>query len=149
MQEMSFPYEKEKPFKRFTLLTEPGMTPLSPSEQPIVLIVDDDTLLTDLFRQAMTKKGFCVLEANTGMSALTLIATQTVHLIVLDMTLPDVSGLTIARALSQTHPLLPIVIATGHDPDPAGLPANVVEVIRKPFSLRTLCAQLQTIIAKP
>lgn len=124
------------------------MTPLSSSEQPIVLIVDDDTLLTDLFRQAMTKKGYQVLEANSGASALALIETQKIHVIVLDMTLPDMSGIAVAQILTRTHPLMPIVIATGHDPDPAALPANVVELIRKPFSLRTLGASLQTILTK-
>jgi DNA-binding response OmpR family regulator len=124
------------------------MVPISPSELPIVLIVDDDTLLTDLFQQAMTKKGFQVLEANTGASALALLETQTVHIIVLDMTLPDTLGLRIAQTLAQTHPHLPILIATGHDPDPADLPANVVEVVRKPFSLRALAARLHALITE-
>lgn len=120
--------------------------PLPPSELPIVLIVDDDRLLTDLFRQAMTKKGFQVLEAYTGASALTLLETQNVQIVVLDMTLPDMTGLHVAQTLAQTHPHLPIAIATGHDPDPADLPANVVEVIRKPFSLRGLADRLHTLL---
>ena len=122
------------------------MTPCSPSEPPIVLIVDDDILLTDLFRQAMTKNGFHVLEANDGARALALLETQPVHLVLLDMTLPDMSGLQVAQALAETHPLVPIVIATGHDPDPATLPDNVVEVIRKPFSMRTLAARLHALL---
>jgi DNA-binding response OmpR family regulator len=125
------------------------MEPLFPSEQPIVLIVDDDKLLTDLFRQALTPKGFLVVEANTGASALALIGTQTIHLVVLDMTLPDISGLTVAQTLHKTHPHLPIVIATGHDPDPSELPANVVKVIRKPFSFRSLSALLHALLTTP
>lgn len=125
------------------------MTPDSPSEQPIVLIVDDDTLLTDLFRQAMTKQGFHVLEANDGAHALALIETQTVHLVLLDMTLPDMAGLQVAQALAGTHPLLPVVIATGHDPDLHTLPDNVVELIRKPFSMRTLSARLHALLPTP
>lgn len=122
------------------------MAPNSPTAQPVVLIVDDDHLLTDLFRQAMTKRGFQVQEANTGASALALLNTQTVQIVVLDMTLPDMTGLQVAQALAQTHPSLPIVIATGHDLDPTGLPFNVVDVIRKPFSLRTLAARLHTLL---
>lgn len=122
------------------------MDPLSPSDQPIVLIVDDDMLMTDLFRQAMTKRGFQVLEANTGASSLTLLSTQTVQIVVLDMTLPDMSGLQVAQTLAQTHPSLPIVIATGHDLAPTGLPANVVDIVRKPFSLKSLAARLHELL---
>ncbi|MCW3050932.1 MAG: DNA-binding response regulator [Chthonomonadales bacterium] len=122
------------------------MAPLSPSEQPIVLIVDDDALLTNMLRQSLTPKGFQVLEANTGASALALLGSQTAHIVVLDMTLPDMTGLQVAQTLAQTHPSLPVVIATGHDLDPAGLPVNVVEVIRKPFSLRSLAARLHELL---
>ena len=125
------------------------MAPLSPSEQPIVLIVDDDPLLTNMLRQSLTPKGFQLLEANTGASALALLSSQTAHIVVLDMTLPDMSGLQVAQTLAQTHPALPIVMATGHDLDPAGLPANVVEVIRKPFSLRSLAARLHELLNLP
>ena len=123
------------------------MDPHSPSEPSIVLIVDDDKLLTDLFRQAMTRHGFQVLEANDGAGAMALLDAQPVHLLLLDMTLPDMSGLHVAQTLAETHPLLPILIATGHDPDPADLPDNVVEVIRKPFSMRTLAARLHALLA--
>lgn len=122
------------------------MAPLSPSEQPIVLIVDDDPLLTNMLRQSLTPKGFQLLEANTGAGALALLSSQTVQIVVLDMTLPDMTGLQVAQTLAQTHPALPIVMATGHDLDPAGLPANVVDVIRKPFSLRSLAARLHELL---
>lgn len=125
------------------------MDPLSPSEQPIVLIVDDDTMLTNMFQQAMRKWNFQVMEANTGQVALTLLETQSVDLVMLDMTLPDQPGLSVAASLAQTHPSLPIVIATGHDPDPATLPPNVVEVVRKPFSLRNLGVRLQELLKRP
>jgi two-component system OmpR family response regulator len=112
-----------------------------------VLIVDDDPLLTDMFQQGMTKKGFQVLEAHTGASALALLSTQTVQIVVLDMTLPDTPGLEVAQTLAQMHPSLPVVIATGHDVNPTGLPANVVDVIRKPFSLRSLATRLHELLA--
>lgn len=116
-------------------------------ELPILLIVDDDVLLTDLFRQSLTKKGFQVLEAHSGQQALTLLAQRPVHLVVLDMTLPDMDGIAVARSLAQSHPSLPVLIATGHDPDPADLPANVVEIVRKPFSFRILSDRLKALLA--
>lgn len=125
------------------------MAPLSPSEQPIVLIVDDDPLLTNMLRQSLTPKGFQLLEANTGASALALLSSQTANIVVLDMTLPDMTGLQVAQTLAQTHPSLPVVMATGHDLDPSGLPANVVEVIRKPFSLRSLATRLKELLNLP
>lgn len=111
-----------------------------------MLIVDDDALLTNMLRQSLTPKGFQVLEANTGASALALLSTQAVQIVVLDMTLPDMTGLQVAQTLAQTHPSLPVVIATGHDLASAGLPANVVDMIRKPFSLRSLAARLKELL---
>ena len=122
------------------------MEPIPPTAQPIVLIVDDDALLTDLFRQSMTKRGFQVLDAHTGASALALLNTQVVQIVVLDMTLPDMTGLQIAQSLLQSHPHLPIVIATGHDLDPTDMPVNVVDVVRKPFSLRSLATHLHALL---
>ncbi len=122
------------------------MEPISATEQPIVLIVDDDALLTDLFRQSITKRGFQVMEANTGANALTLLSAQDVQIVVLDMTLPDMTGLQVAQSLLQTHPHLPIVMATGHDLDPSGMPANIVDIVRKPFSLRSLATHLHTLL---
>ncbi len=122
---------------------EPTASPLLPT----LLIVDDDTLLTSLFRQAMTKKGFQIVEAHSGKQALAMVAQQTIDLIVLDMSLPDMEGIAVARALARTDPTLPIIIATGHDPETDDLPANVAEVVRKPFSFRTLAESIKTLLS--
>lgn len=121
----------------------------SPPDPPTVLIVDDDAVLLDLFQQGIPRRGFQVVDVNTGAGALALLKTdQQVDIVLLDMTLPDMPGLGVAETLAQTHPDLPIVIATGHDPDPATLPPNVKEVVRKPFSIRTLAARLHEIVGR-
>ena len=59
---------------------------LSETEMTL-LIVDDEPLMTELFRQSMTRHGFRVLTATGGAEALTIIAVETVHLAITDMTM--------------------------------------------------------------
>lgn len=119
---------------------------------PMLLMIDDEPLMTDMFRQAMTKRQFQVLTASSGPDALRLLALPDtkVDLIVTDMTMPEMDGLAVAHKLYALLPDVPVLIATGHDLDEAGmgLPPNVVEVIRKPYQMRVLAERLREILAK-
>ena len=125
-----------------------------PQETPphTLLIIDDEPLMTDMFRQAMTKRQFQVLTASSGPDALRLLAVPDtkVDLILTDMTMPDMDGLTVARELYALLPDVPVLIATGHDLD-AGqmdLPPNVVEIIRKPYQMKALAERLREILSE-
>ena len=114
-----------------------------------LLIVDDEPLMTDLFQQFMTKRGFQVLSAATGQEALATVAAQgeIIKLVMLDLTLPDMSGIEVARRLAESAPALPVVIASGHDLDPfLALPSNIVEVVKKPYRPRVLAGRIREII---
>lgn len=114
-----------------------------------LLVVDDEPLMTELFRQFMTKRGFRVLTAATGQEALALAAAegQGLHLVITDISMPDMSGLDMARTLAERLPQLPVLIATGHDPDPEQhLPPNIVGIIKKPYQNRTLAERIRAIL---
>lgn len=117
-----------------------------------LLMIDDEPLMTDVFRQAMTKRQFQVLVASSGREALQLLGQPnvTVDLIITDMTMPEMDGIAVARELYVRMPQIPVLIATGHDMDPtqAGIPPNVVEIIRKPYQMRILAERLREILSR-
>jgi two-component system cell cycle sensor histidine kinase/response regulator CckA len=126
------------------------MEAVTPSCNETLLIVDDEPLMTDVFRQYMSRRGYYVLTADSGQKALQTMADDDGHikLIITDLTMPDIDGAELARLLQRSAPSIPVLIATGHDLDLAtsDLPTNVVEVIRKPYQNRLLAMRIREIL---
>ena len=98
----------------------------------LILVVEDDDELRQYYRQALTFAGFEVEQARDGLSALYRIDADPPDLVVLDLGLPKVSGLTVqqevaANALTR-H--IPIVVVTGSPADLDEL--KVPCILRKP-----------------
>jgi len=97
-----------------------------------ILIVEDDDDSRRMFRTALSLSGFEVLEAPDGIDALYLIEDDPPDLVVLDLTLQRLDGISVqqelaARAITR-H--IPIVIVTGSDAEVSG--ENVACLLRKP-----------------
>ncbi|MDQ8149372.1 MAG: hybrid sensor histidine kinase/response regulator [Gemmatimonadota bacterium] len=111
----------------------------TPPTLPTLLIVDDTSSAREVLRSLFAP--IChVLEATTGEEALRLAATEPVDLVLLDVVLPDLDGLSVARRLRELHPEahLPIVLVTAFADRAhrlAGLQAGVDDFIAKPFDL--------------
>ena len=113
-----------------------------------LLIVDDEPLMTDLFREAMSRRGFRVLSAGSGADALAIVAKQAVDLAITDMTMPGMGGVEFARALNAMASPLQVLIATGHDTDEATmqLPSNIVGILSKLYRHAALADQIRQIL---
>ena len=126
------------------------MEALKPPQEQTLLIVDDEPLMTDVFRQYMSKRGYRVLTASSGEEALRMVAAEkeALSLVITDLTMPDMDGAELARRLYALAPGLSVMIATGHDLDLAALggPTNVVQVIRKPYQNRILAESIREIL---
>jgi PAS domain S-box-containing protein len=88
-----------------------------PSELKRLLVVDDDPDMRNLLRQALEKENCQVMEAEDGLAALELVKAQKPDLILLDLEMPRMDGLTFAHEL-RTHAdwrSLPIVVITAKD----------------------------------
>lgn len=123
-----------------------------PSQGETLLIIDDEPMITDLFRQAMTNRSFNVKVAHSGQEALDLIAATPdapLNMVITDMTMPGMDGMTVARELYARLPQVSVLIATGHelDTEELGLTPNVVEIIRKPFRMSVLAERIRQILA--
>jgi DNA-binding response OmpR family regulator len=99
-----------------------------------VLIVDDELHIRQILRLHLEAEGFQVQEAETGGEALAAVCRDRPDLIVLDLGLPDMSGLTVSEALAGEPPVPVIVLTALGDEDTAC--RGCIGVVTKPFSAR-------------
>ena len=77
---------------------------------PVVLLVEDDPDMRWLLRNVLLQEGWSVISRATGKGALTALHRIRLNLILLPMTLPDMSGLRVVRRARRTHPHVPIIV---------------------------------------
>ncbi|AZT84732.1 DNA-binding response regulator [Marinobacter sp. NP-4(2019)] len=115
-----------------------------------VLLVEDDDELRQLLARYLTNQGFSVREAANGNDGLSLARSQNCDIVVLDIMLPDISGLDVLRALrADTH--LPVVLLTarGDETDRiVGFEVGADDYIPKPCNPRELVARLQALLRR-
>ena len=109
---------------------------MTPPEKT-VLIVEDEADAAELFAEMMRVSGFRVLKTSSSRPALHLIATEKPDIIILDIMMPDISGLDILRQMHQ-------------EPDLAHIPVVVVSAKSMPADIRTgMEAGASTYLTKP
>jgi DNA-binding response OmpR family regulator len=112
-----------------------------------VLIVDDDRSVRELFREALRIEGFDVRSASDGISALWQIDQQVPDAVILDLELPQVTGVDLLREL-RSRPdmgLVPVIIVTGTDWE---VPLDVAATLHKPVRPETLVSTLERAMTK-
>ncbi len=115
-----------------------------------ILIVDDEARIVDLARDYLEHAGFAVLTAADGPSALKLARTRKPDLLVLDLGLPGMDGLDVARAIRRDSQL-PIIMLTARDDEldrVLGLEIGADDYVTKPFSPRELVARVRAILRR-
>ena len=85
-----------------------------PTERPSLLLVDDDRTLCQVLARALDARGFAVVAVHDGASALQSIVTLAPEYAVVDLRLPDMSGLTVVERLMGADPATRIVVLTGY-----------------------------------
>jgi DNA-binding response OmpR family regulator len=115
-----------------------------------ILVVDDEQTIREVLRRYLEREGFRVIEAADGESALQVLDEETPSLIVLDLMLPGVDGLEIARTLRGGRSI-PIVMLTarGELSDRIeGLELGADDYIVKPFSPREVTLRVQAVLRR-
>jgi DNA-binding response OmpR family regulator len=115
-----------------------------------VLVVEDERKLRDLVRSYLERAGFTVLSTGSGAEAITMAATASPDLVVLDLGLPDVSGETVARELRSTSatPILMLTAKSAEEDRIRGLELGADDYVTKPFSPRELVLRVQAILRR-
>ena len=119
---------------------------------PRVLVVDDDRDLCDLLSDFLVEEGYEVTKAYVGQAAIDAARLSTPDAVLLDLLLPDLSGVLVGRALREIPGArdLPIVIISG---DRAALARSTADLgahsfLEKPFSLSAVRAAVDDALAR-
>jgi two-component system OmpR family response regulator len=116
-----------------------------------VLVVDDEQSITDLVGLALRYEGFDVAVAATGREALAQAAAFSPDLVVLDVLLPDLTGLQVCSRLRSGGRPLPVVFLTARDATEdkiAGLTIGGDDYVTKPFALDELVARIRAVLRR-
>ena len=115
-----------------------------------ILVVDDEPKIVELARDYLEHAGFAVVSAFDGSEALTRARTDAPDLIVLDLGLPKLDGLDVARALRRDSSV-PIVILSGRSDETdklVGLELGADDYVTKPFSPKELVARVRAVLRR-
>jgi DNA-binding NtrC family response regulator len=78
-----------------------------------ILVVDDEAPIRDLLSTYLKKYGYEVQTAATAAEARQLADEEALHLVIMDVVLPDADGMEVLSSVKQSHPNLPVVMLTG------------------------------------
>jgi len=116
-----------------------------------ILVVEDEVKMAGLLKRGLEEEGYAVDVANTGANGLWAATENEYDAIVLDLMLPDVSGLDVCRRLRSDGRWMPVLILTARDGVPdrvAGLDAGADDYMVKPFAFSELFARLRALIRR-
>lgn len=120
-----------------------------------ILIIEDDKKISDLVKIYLKKEGFKVIIAYDGKSGLKKFEIEKPDLIILDLMLPEVDGLSVARSVRRNSDV-PIIMLTARDEEVdkiVGLEIGADDYVAKPFSPKELVARVKAVlrrcVAKP
>jgi two-component system, response regulator PdtaR len=106
-----------------------------------ILITDDDTSSRDALRDIIQPEGFQTVVASCGEEAIDIVQVRKIHLVLLDMHMPTLSGLETLRLVRQFHAALPAILVTG-DPSEGlvrqAIQAQCFSVLPKPVNKHLL-----------
>lgn len=119
-------------------------------EKKTILIVDDEQKIVDLLVHNLRREGYNTIEANDGQTAIDMAIEQRPDLILLDVMLPRVDGLSVCKKIKNIYNV-PILMVSAKDDELdkiVGLELGADDYITKPFSVREVVARVKANLRK-
>ena len=119
-------------------------------DQKTILIVDDEQPIRDILVYNLKKEGYNTIEASDGITALNIALEKYPDLILLDIMLPKMDGLSVCKRIKNSYNV-PILMLTAKDSEIdkiLGLELGADDYITKPFSVRELIARVKANLRK-
>jgi DNA-binding response OmpR family regulator len=116
-----------------------------------ILVVEDEPAVARGLLYGLKSEGFVTHWADNGQRALELARTETIHLILLDIRLPDMSGFDVCRQFRAEGMRQPIVMLTAADEEVdkvVGLELGADDYVVKPYSLRELLSRVRAMLRR-
>jgi len=119
-------------------------------DKKTILIVDDEKPIVDILVYNLQKEGYNTLEANDGLTAIEIAIEKRPDLILLDIMLPKLDGLSVCKRIKNVYNV-PILMLTAKDSEIdkiLGLELGADDYVTKPFSVRELIARVKANLRK-
>ncbi|CCQ92721.1 Transcriptional regulatory protein YycF [[Clostridium] ultunense Esp] len=115
-----------------------------------ILVVEDEKNILEVIEAYLLKEGFRVITAEDGEMALELFKTEKIHLIVLDLMLPKISGEEVCTTIRATSdiPIIMLTAKVDEDDKIEGLTIGADDYITKPFSPRELVSRVKALLRR-
>jgi DNA-binding NtrC family response regulator len=114
-----------------------------------ILVVDDESEMRSALSHALTRDGFAVESAASGMKALSKIKKDPVSLVITDLKMPEMSGMEVLGAVRKLAPEIPVIVITAygsiHNAVEA-MQAGAADYLLKPFSFETLGSTVKRVL---
>lgn len=113
-----------------------------------ILLIEDDAALSSALCKALAERGFVVNAVARGQLGLNAIMTDVPDVVILDLGLPDLDGITVLKRIREYHRDLPVLLLTARDSlddKVAGLDSGADDYLTKPFDMAELLARLRVL----
>jgi len=132
--------------------TEQANQPDTTTVHASLLIVDDEQATVKMMKTMLENRGFTVYATTSPTEALELVrqSGEMIDLVITDLTMPEMTGITLASQLHKANPSLPVVLITGHGNDEALMQSldykEIARILRKPVSFAILVQEIQQLL---
>jgi DNA-binding NtrC family response regulator len=113
----------------------------------VVMLVDDEVPFVDTMTKRLSKRNLDILAAYSGQEALEMLATTgSVDVVILDVKMPGMDGIETLREIKQTHPLVEVIMLTGHatvETGIEGMKLGAFDYLMKPCDIDQIMAKVQ------
>jgi CheY-like chemotaxis protein len=113
------------------------VAPAPPLGSRTVLVIDDEALVRDVVARMVEDLGYAAVTAADGQTGLAMLDKESIDAVLVDMTMPLMSGADVVAAVRTKRPGLPVVVCSGYDRDGRG-PVQADAYLPKPFRLDAL-----------
>ena len=110
-------------------------------ERMRIMLVDDEERFLSTTKKLLSKKGIDLMTALSGLEALEILNSQSVHVVILDVKMPGMDGMATLREIKRRHPLTEVIMLTGHatvESAVEGLKSGATDYLMKPANIDEL-----------
>jgi len=116
-----------------------------------ILIIEDEKKIADFIRRGLKEEGYCVDVAYDGEEGHFLLTTNDYDLLVLDIMLPKIDGISLCKKMRKEKASVPIIMLTAKDSvrdKVTGLDSGADDYLTKPFAFEELLARIRSLLRK-
>ncbi len=129
-------------------MKHPAKVPQQPRYKRLVLCIDDDRHGLHVRRLILQSAGYNVITASSGRIGLRLLERYSVHLVIVDYCMPEMTGDAIAREIRRTRPHVPILMLSGQPDIPKRAASTVDAFVAKGQPPAVLLGQLSALASR-